>query len=125
MIAVTMTRSIRTLIAVSVLFAGLFTTVRLASAQEEENTAKHGVMLAIAGQTGDSTFDNAWFDLANECTVITVIDNVNDPISPFIYTRLACQMTQYQIDNAPEYLGDVLLSLTPLYTVNLPVIAVN
>lgn len=82
---------------------------------------KYPTMLAIAGQKGDPSFDNVWFDLANDCTVVAVIDNVNDPISPYIYTRLACQMTQEQIDNSPEYLGDSLLKLSPLYVVLLPI----
>lgn len=84
--------------------------------------AKFATMVSIKGQKGDQSFDSAMYDLANDCSVLAVIDDVNDPISPYIYTRLACQLTQAQIDNAPEFLGDSLLSLTPLYTVNLPMI---
>jgi hypothetical protein len=83
--------------------------------------ARFDVMIAIKGQVGDDSYDNAMYDLANDCSVLVVIDNANDPLSPFIYTRLACNMTQQQIDNAPEYLGDSLLAITPLYVVNLPI----
>lgn len=83
---------------------------------------RFAMMVAIAGQDGDQSFDNVWYDLANDCTILAVIDSANDPISPYIYTKLACNLTQYQIDNMSTIAGDSLLAMTPLYTVNVPMV---
>lgn len=110
--------TIRILIAVFVTIGAMLSTINLANAAEQ----KTGAFVAIVGQQGDASFDNAWFDLANDCTILGVVDNVNDTISPNVYTRLSCQMTMAQIENAPEYLGDSLLVITPLHTIYMPVV---
>lgn len=79
------------------------------------------VMLAIAGQTGDTAFDATYAKLDDICTILIVVDNASDTTSPYIYTRLACNMTQAQIDNAPESING-LLSITPLYQTMLPIV---
>lgn len=79
------------------------------------------VIVSISGQAGDSEYDQfvATYPL---CSVLAVIDNGNDSLSPYIYTRLACDMTQATIDNLPEQFDGILL-ITPRYTINMPIIA--
>jgi hypothetical protein len=78
------------------------------------------VIVSISGQNGDSAYDQfvATYPL---CTVLAVIDDGNDALSPFIYTRLSCDMTQATIDNLPEQFDGILL-ITPRYTVNVPIV---
>lgn len=88
-----------------------------------EITETHHVMLAINGQHGDPIYDNAMVKLGNKCSVLAVIDDSSDPLSSTIYTKVMCNLSQTTIDNLPESLGEALIAILPLYTVNMPVIA--
>lgn len=81
------------------------------------------VTVGVKGQNGDPSFDEFFTDQGDYCTVLAVIDDVNDSVSPFIYTRLGCTMTQDTATNLHSTYGDSILFVNTLYTVNLPVIA--
>lgn len=83
-------------------------------------TPTFGVIVAISGQHGDAEYDR--FAAAHPmCTVLVVIDNVDDELSPYIYTKVSCNLTQAEIDNLPEqYKG--ILAITPRYDTYVPVV---
>ena len=119
-----MTRLVIAASIIAAIIAGLIGNVASVHAQEQiDLSLTHRVMLAIKGQTGDASYDSAMFDLANDCTVIMVVDDANDSVSPFIYTRLACSLTDAQIEQLPEILGDDLYLMTNLYELIMPVIS--
>lgn len=81
------------------------------------------VVVGVAGQQGDSSFDTFYTDHSKYCTILAVIDSAADPISPYIYTRLACNMTQDTATHLQDTYGESILFVNMAYVIALPVIS--
>lgn len=79
------------------------------------------VVVGVSGQVGDRPFDEFYVDHNHYCRVLAVIDDSSDPVSPTIYTRLACNMMQDTATHLQTTYGESILFVNMAYTVNLPI----